>query len=503
MAADTKYFIYLRKSTDRDDMQTLSIESQRDELTEFVKRLDLNVVGEFEDRRSAKRPGRPEFSEMLRRIERGEANGIVAWAPDRLSRNARDGGTIIDMLDTETLTDLKFPTFWFENTAQGRQMLANAFIQSKYYVDDLSQNTKRGLRKKVRLGICPTFAPVGYLNDLKTKQWVVDETRRGAIVSLFELHATGESTLEQDRAYLDSIGFKMRPTKKNPDGRPISRTEVAMILHEPAYYGHFMYCGELHEGKHQPIISKTLYDRVQEVFAQHWPSLPKQRRDKPYLGLLKCAECGGAITAEVQKGHVYYRCTKKSKNVRCSQPFLRGEDLDAEVASVIAPYGLTAEAGADMLARLDQEEGASKATRKATIERLQNAAAQVTRSINMLLDMVLSGEISRDIFTGKKATLLSEKRLLEEQIAAVSKGRIPWLEPMRNWVFTALQVGETATVGTPNQRRALASEIFGSNLVLDRKKARGEAVNPWSLIRATSRGDTLVPSAGIEPTSSP
>src|SRR3989338_644065 len=114
---------------------------------------------------------------MISRIEAGEASGILSWHPDRLARNSVDGGRLIYLLDTGGLASLKFPTFWMENTSQGKFMLNIAFGQSKYYVDSLSENTKRGLRQKVKRGEYPGPAPVGYLNDSRTKTVVVDRKK--------------------------------------------------------------------------------------------------------------------------------------------------------------------------------------------------------------------------------------------------------------------------------------------------------------------------------------
>jgi DNA invertase Pin-like site-specific DNA recombinase len=147
-----KFFLYARKSTDVEDKQVLSIEAQITELRVFAKQEGLNIVEEFIEKQSAKIPGRPVFNKMLDRIERGEANGIISWHPDRLARNSVDGGKIIFLLDTGRLASLKFPQFWFEPTPQGKFMLNIAFGQSKYYVDSLSENTKRGLGCVKKLG---------------------------------------------------------------------------------------------------------------------------------------------------------------------------------------------------------------------------------------------------------------------------------------------------------------------------------------------------------------
>jgi site-specific DNA recombinase len=138
-----KFFIYARKSTDSEDRQVRSIQDQIAELKELAKKENLEVVDVLVEKQTAKKPGRPVFAEMLKRIEAGEATGILAWHPDRLARNSVDGGQIIYLVDTGVIKELKFPTFWFDPTPQGKFMLSIAFGQSKYYIDNLSENIKQ------------------------------------------------------------------------------------------------------------------------------------------------------------------------------------------------------------------------------------------------------------------------------------------------------------------------------------------------------------------------
>src|SRR3990167_3790421 len=124
-----KYIAYCRKSLEDEGRQILSIISKQTEIKEFAKRENLNIIAWFTEAKTAKKPGRVKFEEMMKMIESGKADGIIAWNPDRLARNSVDGGRIIYDLDTGKIKDLKFPTFWFEDTSQGKFMLNIPFYQ--------------------------------------------------------------------------------------------------------------------------------------------------------------------------------------------------------------------------------------------------------------------------------------------------------------------------------------------------------------------------------------
>jgi len=250
-----KFFLYARKSTDEPERQVLSIDAQVTELKELAEREHLDIVDTFIESKTAKEPGRAIFNEMLSRIEKGEAAGILSWHPDRLARNSVDGGKVIYLIDTGKIIALKFCTFWFEPTPQGKFMLNIAFGQSKYYIDSLSENVKRGQRQKVRRGEYPGVAPTGYVNNLADHKIYPDPERFRLVKKMYEMYATGNYSLKDMRT--------MGLVSKND--KTLSISNVHKMLCNPIYYGAFMYGGELHEGIHKPAISKRGWKSITQV----------------------------------------------------------------------------------------------------------------------------------------------------------------------------------------------------------------------------------------------
>ena len=250
----TKYFIYCRKSSEDEERQILSIEAQLTELREFAKQNNLFVVKEYYESKTAKEPGREVFNFMLSEIEKGNAEGILAWNPDRLARNSIDGGRVIYLVDTGKITSLKFPTFWFEPTPQGKFMLSVAFGQAKYYTDNLRENILRGIRQKIRRGELSAKAPLGYFNEPRLRTIEPDKKTFNKVKKVLRAFATGEYTLTKIQSKMFSLGLVGK------DGKLPHLSTIQKILTNPFYYGHFRYRGEVHQGSHKPMISKKLFD---------------------------------------------------------------------------------------------------------------------------------------------------------------------------------------------------------------------------------------------------
>ncbi|MCX6810415.1 MAG: recombinase family protein, partial [Candidatus Berkelbacteria bacterium] len=292
-----RYIIYARKSTEDDDRQVLSIEAQLVELREFAAKEKLEIVASLCEAKTAKEPGRTKFAEMLELIEKGKAEGILSWHPDRLARNSVDGGKIIHMVDCGFIKSLRFPSFWFEPTPQGLFMLNIAFGQSKYFVDNLRENVKRGLRQKIRNGVWPGWAPIGYINNPKTRDIDVDEVKTRKIRKIFELYSTGRYTFNSLANWAEENMLFGNLNKR------ISISNINSILQNIFYIGLMKYNGEIYEGKHKQVISKKLFDKCQEVLKDRGKPRTKERHHFAFLGLMKCKSCECAITAKKKKGH--------------------------------------------------------------------------------------------------------------------------------------------------------------------------------------------------------
>ena len=496
---NTKFFIYARKSTDVEDKQVRSIEDQIAELRAFAKQEGLNIVDTFIEKQSAKIPGRPIFGEMLKKIERGEAAGILAWHPDRLARNSVDGGRIIYLLDCGRIAALKFPQFWFEPTPQGKFMLNIAFGQSKYYVDSLSENTKRGLRQKVKRGEYPSVAPIGYINDVRTKSIIVDRKKARIIRQVFELYAKGNSRLEDICDFLAQRGILSR------GGKRIHKTRATFILSNPFYTGLFKYGGELHEGKYEPIITKKLFDTAQEILKERGKPRHKQKNEpQAFCGLISCAECGMMITAEKQKGHIYYRCTKKK--IKCGQPYIREEELNRQLSSLIQKVSLRADWAEKLLEMAEADKDKSAQSVSAFVQESQNKIRAIQTKLQRLLDGYLEQDIEREVYREQKGVLLSEKKSLEGQITKLEQKQNDWLEPFQNWIKVASNLVKIASDDDLFEKKVIAKEIFGSNLRLDAREVRGNPLPAYFAAQraAESVGEKdesliLVRRAGFEP----
>ncbi|MDO8643386.1 MAG: recombinase family protein, partial [bacterium] len=340
--------------------------------------------------------------------------GILAWHPDRLARNSMDGGRIIHMLDLKQLLSLKFPTVRFESTPQDKFMLSILFGQSKYYVDNLSQNVERGMRQKIRNGVWPGWAPPGYLNCPVSRKILVDPVKGPLVKKLFEVCSTGEHPADRLRKMVFDWGLSSRK------GTLLAKGPFNFILRNTFYFGLMKYKGELFQGNHPPLISKDLFDQTQKVLASFGKPRKVDKTPFPLLGFMRCAACGSMITAERQKGHHYYRCTRKKG--KCTEPYVREESLANQMATAISSVSLPQEVYEFCVNALEKE------AKDSSLPLLEEKTAgdrkikELQSKLDRLLDAHLDGLIDKQEYQTKKEALLSSQVTLKERMAKTETG---------------------------------------------------------------------------------
>ncbi|MBU2524672.1 recombinase family protein [Patescibacteria group bacterium] len=471
-----KYFLYIRKSTDEDDRQVLSLESQETELLELAQKERLDIVEIFRESQTAKEPGRKIFNQMLEKMERDEAQGILAWHPDRLARNSVDGGKIIFLVDSNKIQSLKFPTFWFEPTPQGKFMLNIAFGQSKYFVDNLSENTKRGLRQKLRRGEWPGWAPIGYLNDLRTHTIIPDPERFRLVKKLFELYSVGNYSLKDLQNQNAKIGLLSKV------GKTLSISMIQHTLENPFYYGLMKYNNELHQGKHKPMISKKLFEKCQKISKDRTRPRKQSFKEYAFRGLLKCADCGCSITSEIQKGHTYYRCTKK--RMPCSQSYIREENLAEQISKILQKVSLGSAWAKKMISHLDKEKESNQQAELGFTQNLKSQVEDCKKKLDKLLDAHLENIISKDEYTAKKQKILNQKVEISEKLRDFEQkpfAGCEWLELCRNFILSAQQARIIALQKNFFEKRNFLKKI-GSNPLLHDKKVLFNPREAWKIL---------------------
>lgn len=321
-----RYVLYARKSTESDELQAMSIDSQIKEMMQLAEREKLNIVEIKKESHSAKDSGqRPVFTEILDDLRRGKYTGILTWAPDRLSRNAGDLGSLVDLMDQKKLSHIQTFTQKFTNDPSHKFLLMILCSQAKLENDNKSINVKRGLRAKVELGLWPATPPTGYISssDRKKAGYVEPDPERSKIIKeVFEKIGYDKWSGFKTYNWLNKeMGFK------TINDKTLSIGNFYLLIKNTFYYGSFEYplgSGQWYKGAHKPLISKELFDLVQKNITDNSESNIKNK-EFAFTKLITCGNCGSGITAEekfknLKDGsvtrHVYYKCTR-TKDQTC------------------------------------------------------------------------------------------------------------------------------------------------------------------------------------------
>lgn len=474
------HYIYCRKSSESEERQVLSIESQIKELQEFTERMNTPVSEVITESRSAKYPGRPLFNEMMRKVYKGEIKGIVAWKLDRLARNPIDGSALVWALDQGQLEEILTPHGTFHNNSNDKLMMQIEFGMAKKYVDDLSDNVKRGNKAKLEKGWLPGLAPLGYLNEPQERTIVIDPERFPIVRKMWDLLFQGVVPSKILDIAEKEWGFSTRF-----GGKSLSLSGLYDIFANPFYYGLIQRKEGVFAGKHEPVITEDEYWKAQEILGRKGRPRPK-KHNFPFTGIIRCAECGSMITAEEKlkkngKHYIYYRCTKKKRNVKCRQRFLNANDLEKQVKDFLGRIHVPEWLLAMALEYLEGEQKEESEKQLSVEKYLKPALSQCQNKLDNLTRMRLNDLIGDEEYLKEKKVLLQEKIGLEMRLQNCHANGDQSLKLTTETLNFAGRAIERFQNGSPEDKRTIFQKI-GSNFFLRDKKLIIEAKKPLTFV---------------------
>ena len=338
------YCLYARKSSEDDERQALSIDSQIKEMTSQAETQGIQIKEIRHESHSAKNSGqRPVFNGLIADIRSGVFEGILSWAPDRLSRNAGDLGSLVDLMDSGYLKEIRTNGQSFTNSPNDKFLLMILCSQAKLENDHRGENVKRGMKTKCEMGYRPHLTPMGYLNDkfnLKgQKKIYIDPERAPIIKEAFEKVAY--HGFSGRRIY---VWFRDEKDFRTRSGKPITLSAVYRMFGNPYYTGTFEFptgSGKWYKGAYEPIVSKELFKKVQLEMAVP-PKTKPGTKEFAFTKMIKCGSCGSGITAQDKfkkckngrKRYIYYHCSK-SRDLQCPEPYIREEVLIEEFSRLL------------------------------------------------------------------------------------------------------------------------------------------------------------------------
>lgn len=445
-------FAYIRVSTVKQG-DGASLDAQRDAIDAFASRQNIEIIKWFEEKETAAKLGRPIFSQMIRELRRGKANGLVIHKVDRSARNPADWVKIGELADAGI--DIHFVTESLDFRSRGGRLTADIqAVIAADYVRNLREETRKGIYGRLKQGLYPFRAPIGYLDNGSGKPKTLDPLRAPLVKLAFEFYASRKHSLRSLHEELHQRGLTTR------QGRRLSLHGLETILNCTFYTGVIsIKCnGMTYNGIHERLISPALFERVQMI--KSGKSGPKlTRHDHTYRGLFRCGHCDGPMVPELQKGHVYYRCTTKA----CATKTIREEALAEAVDACLQRSALT---DADMAAfhvRISAWEAG-------TGEREEERSWQLRRSnlldrIDRLTDALVDKLIEKDSFAERRKRLALEEEALNEERREY-KNRAVKADQLRSLIELAKSVRLSHQLGDSAEKRQIVEMATSNRVVL-------------------------------------
>jgi DNA invertase Pin-like site-specific DNA recombinase len=408
-----KFFGYVRVSTAKQGEQGVSLQEQREAIERHAGRNELEIIQWFEERETAAKRGRPIFTQMLKLLRKGKADGVIIHKIDRSARNLKDWADLGELIDQGI--EVQFANESLDLTSRGGRLSADIqAVVASDFIRNLREETRKGFYGRLKQGLYPMCAPIGY-RDMGGGKPKEPHPIYGPLVrKAFELYATGGYGLERLGKEMTRLGLKNRA------GRPFSLNGFSTILNNPFYMGliRIEKTGELFAGAHLPLITKSLFDRVQTILKGR-VSTRAPRHCFSFRRLIVCAHCSRSLIGETHKGYVYYRCQTKTCPVTC----VREHVIEERAKHVLRPLVLRPEEknylASKLPALLKQDEG----QRGAALAAIDLQIAQSKDRLIRLTDAYVDRLIERELFEERKRALLLTQKDLEERRAQLTNAR--------------------------------------------------------------------------------
>lgn len=397
--------IYVRVSSKEQEREGFSIPSQLKLLHEYATRNGFTVIWEFVDVETAKRSGRTHFSEMitlLKKERQKQANGcrtILVEKTDRLYRNIKDWVTI-DELDAEIHFVKENVILSAESRSSEKFMHGIKVLMAKNYIDNLSEETSKGMLEKARQGLYPSNAPFGYINitDSSSRKIIVPHPIEGPLVTqMYAWYASGTESLKSLHARL-ATDF----SSVFEGGRKLTRSCIHQILCNPIYYGEFIWNGEYYRGNHEPLVSRDLFDVVQDMLRQNGQQRKRQQRHRfTFQGLVQCGYCGCAMVAELKKArYTYYHCTQ-NKGKCAGRTSVPESEFDRQFVASLELIRMPEEAVSFVVTALKESHHDKMEYRDRVVSELESELKKLESRLDAMYLDKLDGKVSAAYYDKK------------------------------------------------------------------------------------------------------
>src|SRR5947209_2391219 len=378
--------IYARVSSREQQEEGYSIEAQQKYLRNYAAQRGLRVEREFIEAATAKKEGRESFNEMLRFLQRhSDCRIVLVEKTDRLYRNFKDRLTF-EELDVELHLAKEAQIISKESKSQVKLVHGFNLLLASHYSNNLKEEVEKGMLEKAEQGHYPAKAPFGYRNNKETRGIDPHPTNAPVLRKIFEMYSSGRYSLSTLRKALSA-----------QYGVTFSKSHLERLLKNHFYVGVFTWKGREFAGKHEPIISSELFERVQKQFASK--NRPRyQKHDHAFSGLLVCANDGHQFTGEIQKAkYTYYRCSDYGRD-RCRVPYVREEKLSDELAQVLQAIHLPEDVCKQIADSFKDGEAKAQAERQQSVYGLQSRLHQIRARIDKMYEDKLDGKIDEDFW---------------------------------------------------------------------------------------------------------